>query len=361
VRPVYWLSIFIPVAVGLRLADAPATAVFATSAIGVVPTAALMSDSTEQLAERAGPGVGGLLNVTFGNAPELIIAFFALIDGLQEVVKASLIGSVLGNSLLVFGAAILVGGLRHGRPRFNPAGARIQAALVLAALAAFAVPTLMRLAGGGGLPNVGEERHRFSGGLEGASLGLAIALIAGYAVYLWFSLRTHRQLFAPWDEDEGEPDEHVWTVRRSVLLLALGGALVGVMSEILVGSIEKASAAIGLTQFFVGAIVVAIVGNAAEHYVAVVAAAKDKMDLTVNIALGSSVQIALFVAPVLVVLSFLFGPFPLALVLNGYEIVGLVAAGAVANLIAARGGSTWQEGAAMLALYTALVVAFVLA
>src|SRR5207248_6929852 len=249
----------------------------------------------------------------------------------------------------------LVGGRRHERLRFNAAGARIQAALIVVALVAFAVPTLVRLSSGG-LPAVGEERHHFSGGVQGISLALSIALIAGYAIYLRFSLRTHRHLFAAWDADDSEPDERVWSVRTSVLLLAAAGVLVGVMSEILVGSIEKASHAIGLTQFFVGVVVVAIVGNAAEHYVAVVAAAKDKMDLTVNIALGSSVQLALFVTPLLVVLSFLFGPFPVGLVLNGYEIAGLIVAAIAANLVAARVSSTWHEGAAMLTAYAALVV-----
>jgi Ca2+:H+ antiporter len=361
VRPVYYLSVFIPIAVGLDLASASAPLVFFTSAIGVIPTAALMSDATEELAARAGPGIGGLLNVTFGNAPELIIAFFALEKGLQEVVKASLVGSVIGNSLLVLGASMLVGGWKHPRQTFNRTAAHTQAGMLLLAAAALVLPAVFQIVHGGGLPNVSEERHSFGSDLENLSLGVAIVLILSYAAGLWFSLRTHRNLFNVETDDDDELTEETWTVRKSVALLAVAGLLVGVMSEILVGSIEKASHDIGLTQFFVGVFVVAIVGNAAEHYVAVVVAAKNKMDLAVNIAIGSSAQIALFVAPLLVLLSFFFGPYPMALVFNGYELAGLVAAVLIANFLASEGESTWFEGVQLLALYVVLGLVFLFA
>jgi Ca2+:H+ antiporter len=361
VRPVYYLSIFIPIAVGVDLAGASAPLVFFTSAIGVIPTAALMSDATEELATRAGPGIGGLLNVTFGNAPELIIAFFALEKGLQEVVKASLVGSVIGNSLLVLGASMLVGGWKNARQTFNRTAAHTQAGMLLLAAAALVLPAIFQIVHGGGLPTVSEERHHFSSDLENLSLGVAIVLMLSYAAGLWFSLRTHRDLFNVETDDDDELTDETWSVRKSVILLAIAGVLVGLMSEILVGSIEKASHDIGLTQFFVGVFVVAIVGNAAEHYVAVVVAAKNKMDLAVNIAIGSSAQIALFVAPLLVLLSFFFGPYPMALVFNGYELAGLIAAVLIANFLASEGESTWFEGVQLLALYVVLGLVFLFA
>jgi len=360
VRPVYYLSLFIPIAIGLKLAEASAPLVFFTSAIGVIPTAALMSDATEQLADRAGPGIGGLLNVTFGNAPELIIAFFALEKGLQEVVKATLVGSVIGNSLLVLGASMLVGGIGRERQTFNRTAAHTQAGMLLLAAAALVLPAVFQLIHGGGLPRVSEERHDFGNDLEMLSLGVAIILILSYVAGLWFSLRTHRDLFNV-THDGGEIEKGTWSIRKSVILLAIAGVFVGIMSEILVGSIEEASKDVGLSQFFVGVFVVAIVGNAAEHYVAVVVAYKNKMDLAVNIAIGSSAQIALFVAPVLVLLSFAVGPYPMSLVFNGYELAGLIAAVLIANFLASEGESTWFEGIQLLALYLVLGLVFILA
>jgi Ca2+:H+ antiporter len=361
VRPVYYLSVFIPIAVGLEIAHASAPLVFFASALGVVPTAALMSDATENLAARSGPGIGGLLNVTFGNAPELIIAFLALERGLQEVVKASLIGSILGNSLLVLGASMLVGGWNRDRQTFNRTAAHTQAGMLLLATFALVAPAVFQLIHGGGLPRVSEQRHDFGSELETLSLGVSIILILSYVAGLLFSLKTHRSLFNPHHDEEAEVEEGTWTVKKSVILLAVAGAFVGLMSEILVGSIEEASDQIGLSQFFVGVFVVAIVGNAAEHYVAVVVAAKNKMDLSVNIAIGSSAQIALFVAPVLVLLSFFFGPTPMALVFNGYELFGLLAAVLIANFLASEGESTWFEGVQLLALYAVLGLVFFLA
>jgi Ca2+:H+ antiporter len=353
-RLVYLLAVFIPAAVGLDLADAAPALVFSSAALGVIPTAALMGKATEELAAKSGPGIGGLLNVTFGNAPELIIAFFALIEGLQEVVKASLIGSVLGNILLVLGASMLVGGLRRERQQFNRTAAQAQAAMLLLAAVALIFPAIFQLIHGGGLPGVGEERVDFGSDLEKLSFGVAIVLIASYVLGLLFSLRTHRELFNPYSEEQ----EASWTVRRAILMLAGAGILVGVMSEILVGSIEQTADDIGLSEFFIGLFIVAIVGNAAEHWVAVLVAAKDKMDLAVNIAVGSSAQIALFVAPVLVLLSFVFGPAPMALVFNGYELAGLMFAVLIANFVTQDGESNWFEGVQLLAVYLVLGLVF---
>jgi Ca2+:H+ antiporter len=354
-RPVYLLAVFIPTAVVLELAHAPASLVFSAAALGVVPTAAVMGKATEELAAKSGPGIGGLLNVTFGNAPELIIAFFALIEGLQEVVKASIIGSILGNILLVLGASMLVGGLTREKQEFNQTAAHAQAAMLLLAAVALIFPAIFQLVHGGGLPAVGEERVDFGSDLEKLSFGVAIILIASYVLGLLFSLRTHRELFNPYTE---EREEATWTARRAFLMLAVAGALVGVMSEILVGSIEETADDIGLSEFFIGLFIVAIVGNAAEHWVAVLVAAKDKMDLAVNIAVGSSAQIALFVAPLLVLLSFVFGPSPMALVFNGYELAGLMFAVLIANYVTQDGESNWFEGVQLLAVYLVLGLVF---
>jgi Ca2+:H+ antiporter len=348
---------FIPIAIVLELAHASASVIFVCSALGVIPTAALMGQATEQLAARSGPGIGGFLNVTFGNAPELIIAYFALHEGLQEVVKASLVGSILGNILLVMGAAMLVGGLGRERQRFDRTAANVQALMLLLAAVALVMPALFQLVSGGGLPKPEAKSVDFGGDIEHLSIGVAIVLLVTYIAGLFFSLRTHKDLFNP----EHHGDEHAaepWSVRKAVIMLAIAGVAVGVMSEILVGSIAEASESIGLSPFFVGIIVVAIVGNAAEHWVAIYFAARDRMDLSVNIAIGSSAQIALFAAPVLVLLSLFVGPFPMALVFNGLELGAIVLAILVAMAVTYEGESTWFEGFQLLSVYVVLGLTF---
>jgi Ca2+:H+ antiporter len=354
----YLLVPFIPIAIALELTHASASLIFGASALGVIPTAALMGRATEELAARSGPGIGGFLNVTFGNAPELIIAFFALNEGLQEVVKASLVGSILGNVLLVMGAAMLVGGLRRDRQRFDRTAANVQALMLLLAVGALILPAVFELVLGTGLPRPTAEAVNYDSDVEKISIGMAIILLATYIAGLFFSMRTHKDLFNPEHADEDHVGEEAWPVRRSVIMLAIAGVAVGVMSEILVGSISEASESIGLSPFFVGIIVVAIVGNAAEHWVAIYFATRDKMDLSVNIAIGSSAQIALFVAPVLVLLSFFVGDFPLAMVFNGFELAAIVLAVLVAQVVTAEGESTWFEGLQLLALYAVLGLTF---
>src|ERR687896_944576 len=349
-RPVHYLGVFIPAAIVLELVHAGPVVVFGAAALGVIPCAAVMGEATEAIAARTGPGIGGLLNVTFGNAPELIIAFFALLEGLQEVVKASIVGSIIGNILLVMGAAMVVGGWNREKQTFSHTAATAQSGMLFLALAALVFPAIFQLIHGGALPAVGEERVDFGSDLEKLSLGVAIVLLVSYAAGLWFSLKTHRAVFNPFSEGE-EEEAHHWPVKRAAIYLALSAVAVGVMSEILVGSISEASEDIGLSEFFVGVFVVAIVGNAAEHWVAVLVAAKDKMDLAVNIAVGSSVQIALFVAPVLVLLSFAFGPAPMPLVFNGFEIAAVVLAVLIADRVTADGESNWFEGLQLLAVY----------
>ncbi len=351
----YLLVPLIPIAVALEVAGAPATVVFAASALGIIPTAALMGRATEELAARSGPGIGGLLNVTFGNAPELIIALFALGRGLQEVVKASIVGSIIGNILLVLGAAMLAGGIGREKQSFSRTGASIQTSMLMLAAAALVMPAIFELVEGQGLPQPGAEAVHYGGTVEQLSLAVAIVLGITYVIGLFFSLKTHRDIFNPEYEDE---DTWGWSVRTSVIALAIAGVLVGIMSEVLVGSITEASESIGLSEFFIGVIVVAIVGNAAEHWVAVLVAMKDKMDLAVNIAVGSSAQVALFVAPVLVIASFFIGPYPLALVFNGFELGAILIAILIAQYVTQDGESTWFEGVQLLAVYFVFGLAF---
>jgi Ca2+:H+ antiporter len=339
----------------LDLAGASAGLVFATSALGIVPTAALMGRATEELAARSGPGIGGLLNVTFGNAPELIIALFALGQGLHEVVKASIVGSIIGNVLLVLGAAMLAGGLGREKQTFSRTSASVQTSMLLLAAAALLMPAIFVLVEGRGLPFPGAEIVDYGATVEHLSLAVALVLMATYVAGLFFSLKTHRDLFNPEYGDEGTAG---WSTRTSVFALAVAGVLVGVMSEVLVGSISEASHAVGLSEFFIGVIVVAIVGNAAEHWVAVLVAMKDKMDLSVNIAIGSSAQVALFVAPILVLASFFIGPHPLALVFNGFELGAVLIAILIANYVTQDGESTWFEGVQLLAVYLVFGIAF---
>ena len=358
----YLLVPFIPLAIAFDLLGASAGIIFFAAAIGIIPTAALMGRATEELAERSGPGIGGLLNVTFGNAPELIIALFALAEGLQEVVKASIIGSIIGNVLLVLGAAMVSGGI--GRPgevqKFDRTAASTQSTMLFLAAAALLMPAIFELVEGQGLPSVGPELVDYGSTVEVLSLAVSAVLILCYVAGLFFSLKTHRDVFNPRADStqETEDDTWGWSIRTSVIALAIAGVAVGVMSEVLVGSISEASESVGLSEFFIGAIVVAIVGNAAEHWVAVLVAFKGKMDLAVNIAIGSGAQVALFVAPALVFASFLIGPSPMPLVFNGFELGAILLAALIANAVASEGESTWFEGVQLLAVYSVFAIAF---
>jgi Ca2+:H+ antiporter len=354
----YLLVPFIPAAIAFDLANASDALIFGCSALGIIPTAALMGRATEELASRSGPGIGGLLNVTFGNAPELIIALFALGNGLHELVKATLIGSIIGNILLVLGASMLVGGWRRERQTFSATSATAQASMLIAAAAAFAMPAIFQLVHGDGLPPVTAISPDFGGTVELLSGLIAGILIVVYVAGLFFSLRTHRAVFNPEYEHEGSWG---WSVRTSIVMLALAGAAVGVMSDVLVHSVGAASESLGLSEFFIGAIVVAIVGNAAEHWVAVLVAHKDQMNLSINIAIGSSAQVALFVTPVLVLAGFLIGPGPLPLVFNGYELGALILSALIAAYVSQEGESNWFEGVQLLAVYAIMAVVFALA
>jgi Ca2+:H+ antiporter len=346
-----WLLLFVPIAIGIEhLAPERHLLVFLASALAILPLAGWMGRATEQLAERTGEGVGGLLNATFGNAAELIIALAALRAGLHDVVKASIAGSIIGNILLVLGAAMLAGGVRHPEQRFNAAGARSQATMLTLAAIALILPAAYRAA-------VGAET---AAGLGPLSVWIAVVLLFVYVLNLVFALVTHSSLFAGshLPEEGGEAHATPWTAGRAALVLAAATAAIAWMSEILVGAIEPTARGLGLSDAFVGVFVVAILGNAAEHATAVGAALKDRMDLSLSIAIGSSVQVALFVAPVLVLASLVLGPTPMDLAFRGGLILAVLLAVLITGQVAGDGRSDWLKGVQLLAVYLILGLAF---
>jgi Ca2+:H+ antiporter len=345
--PLDSLLLATPVALAVRFVPAwrNDTALFIISAIAIVPLAGWMGRATEQLADHAGPGIGGLLNATFGNAAELIIALLALSKGLTEVVKASITGSIIGNILLVLGASFLAGGMRFSTQHFNKTAARGAATTLTLAAIGLVTPALFHL-----------SASRSGGGWDAAteqslSLALAVILFITYICWLVFSLGTHRSLFVGVGHDTAPAQPAAgWSVRRAVCTLAAATVLVALLSEFLVGSIEAAREQLGLTQVFVGVIVVAIVGNAAEHSTAVVMALKNRIHVSLDIAAGSSLQIALFVTPVLVFASYFLGQ-PMNLEFSLPEVGAVAMAVWTVALISGDGESNWLEGVQLLAVY----------
>lgn len=345
-----WLLLFVPVAVALEhFAQERYLLIFAASGLAILPLAGWMGRATEQLAERTGEGVGGLLNATFGNAAELIIAFAALRAGLFDVVKASIAGSIVGNILLVLGAAMLAGGLRRPEQHFNPMGARSQATMLTLAAIALVLPAAYRAV-------LGTEA---TAGLSSLSVAIAVVLLVVYALYLVFSLKTHSSLFSgSYVPEEGEGHMAPWSARRALLVLAAATAVIAWMSEILVGAIEPTAQEFGLSNVFIGVFVVAILGNAAEHATAISAAMKDRMDLALSIAIGSSVQVALFVAPVLVLASLFVGPAPMDLAFPGSLVLIILLSVLITGQVAGDGRSDWLKGLQLLAVYVVMALAF---
>ena len=342
-----WLLVFVPVSIIVDVLALPDLWLFISSAIAIVPLAGLIGEATEQLADRVGPGIGGLLNASFGNATELIIATFALSAGLPEVVKASISGSIISNLLLVLGLSMLVGGWGRERQLFNRTSAGANSAMLFLSAIALIMPAVFDLALFGSL-------ERTSPAIEQLSFLVALVLLGTYLASLVFSLRTHRKLFI---SVAHEPEEPVLSLPTALFLLLAATVAAAFEAEVLVGAISGASAALGMTEFFVGVIVVAVVGNAAEHFSAVIVALKDKMDLAVNIATGSATQIALFVAPVLVLLSSLMGR-PLSLVFNAFEIGAVVVSVLILAIVSLDGESNWFEGLQLVAVYVVLAIVF---
>ncbi len=344
---------FVPVAIALRYVPGwrNDTALFVASCLAIIPLAGWMGKATEHLAAKVGEGIGGLLNATFGNAAELIIALIALSKGLTGVVKASITGSIVGNILLVLGLSVMAGGFKFPEQRFNRTAAHALAVTLLLAAIGLIIPSVF---------------HRTAGAVPGGwtpaaaqrlSLAIAAVLFASYLAMLWFSLRTHRQLFSGGAADEEEHGAAGWSRGRSILVLVVATVFVALISEFLVGTVEAARASFGLTEVFVGVIVVAIIGNAAEHSSAVLMAMKNKMDLSLGIAVGSSLQIALFVAPVLVFASYGLGH-PMDLEFTLAEAIAMFVAVIAVGQITSDGESNWLEGAQLLALYVILGILF---
>jgi Ca2+:H+ antiporter len=343
-RVIHFLLIFLPIAILAELLHWPPLVIFAASALAVVPLAGLLGEATEVLAERVGPRLGGLLNATLGNAAELIITIIAIRAGNLELVKASLIGSVIGNILLVLGLSILLGGLRHGVQKFDRANAGIDATMLILAVIAISVPSIFNAA-------IEPDTLR----VEELSLTTAAVMLVIYGLAIVYQMR----LKTP-DNGIGVAPSHAgphWKPSAAIAVLAASVVGIALMSEFLVGSIEPVTEALGMSEFFVGIIVIPLIGNVAEHLVAVQVAMKNQMDLSLSIANGSSLQIALFVAPVLVFLSLLLGN-PLTLEFNNFELIALTASGAIAAFIAVDGRSNWLEGAMLLAVYLILGLAF---
>jgi Ca2+:H+ antiporter len=342
VSKLYVMLVFVPLAIAAELLHASAVVVFGLSALGVVPLAGLIGEATEELAAHTGPRLGGLLNATLGNAAELIIAIFAIRAGLLDLVKASVAGSILGNILLVLGLSILTGGLKNGTQRFDRSQAGLNATMLILAVIAITVPSLFSEAI--------EPDHT---SVEQLSIADAVVMILVYTLGLLYTFTTGRAEPLA----HGPAHESRYGVRAALIILAAATVGIAWLSEILVGSVEEVTHVLGWSEFFVGIIIVPLVGNVAEHLVAVQVAIKDRMELSLAISVGSSLQVALFVAPLLVFISLLLGN-PMDLVFNQFEIVALAAAALIAAFVSLDGESVWLEGAMLLVVYVILAIGF---
>jgi Ca2+:H+ antiporter len=340
-KALYFLLIFAPIALIGQLVGMSPVLVFLFSALGVIPLAGLIGEATEELAARTGPRMGGLLNATLGNAAELIITIFAIRQGLMSLVLASITGSILGNLLLVLGMSALAGGIKNGVQTFNRRQAALNSTMVVLAVIALMIPSLFNVAIAP--DTIAETRF---------SEGVAAVMILIYVLSVWY---TFREKDGPLEAVPGHTQH--WSMRRALLTLAGATVAIAVMSEILVGAVEPVVHALGLTEFFIGIIIIPLIGNVAEHLVAVEVAIKNKMELSLSVSLGSSLQVALFVAPLLVFISLLFGH-PLLLVFDTFELIALFAASLVAALVTLDGETNWLEGAQLLAVYLIIGLAF---
>ncbi len=351
-----YLLVFLPIALIAEWMGWGDTIVFFTAALAIVPLAGVMGEATESIAAKMGPQMGGLLNASLGNAAELIITIVAIRSGALELVKASIIGSILGNLLFVLGMSLLLGGLRHGTQRFNRERVSLDSTLVVLAAILICVPS-------GFSTMLEPDKQR----IEMLSLATAAVILLMYVLVIVYTVWGNKPSGAVsqetiFERPQGATEAIVddgphWSQRRALVTMVLAVIGLAVMSEALVGSLEGVTAALGLTEFFVGIIVVPIIGNVAEHLVAVQVAMKNRMDLSLSIALGSSLQIALFVAPVLVFLSLFLGN-PMALEFNSPEMIAMIAASLIAALVAVDGRSNWLEGSMLLAVYGILALAF---
>jgi Ca2+:H+ antiporter len=345
-----WLLLFIPITLILEhlLSEKPVL-IFLSAAFAIVPIASLIVKSTEQIAVRTGDAIGGLLNATFGNAPELIIAFVALRSGFVDMVRASIVGAIMANLLLGLGLAFFLGGLRHHIQEFNPRAAGMQASMMMIAVISMLVPGSYHIL-------VTDETIRYEHYLN---VGIAVVLLVSYALSLFFMIKTHPDIFVSEQHDESEK-EHQWGIGKAVSLIVGSSILAAWMSEILVGSVEGASEGLGISKTFVGLVVLAVVGGAAELGSAVMMGRKNRMDLAIGIALGSSVQIALFVAPLLVLISLFAAPVPFVLAFSRGEIILVFMTLLITTFVASGGKTNWYKGVQLLTIYIIFSILFFL-
>lgn len=341
-----YLLIFVPISFISKFMNASDSAMFLLSCASIIPLAGLMGEGTEEISFYSGPKVGGFLNGTFGNATELIISFFALKKGLFEVVKSSIAGAVIGNILLVIGASMFIGGLKYKTQKFNRKVTNVTSSMLLFAVIGLCIPALFTHSVD---PSLLNTRY------EGLSIFVAVVMIIIYIISLYFSFSTHKHIYVV-DEENPEENSPKWSLKKSILVLVIATILIAIESEFLVNGIEEITEKLGWSEFFVGIILIPIIGNAAEHSTAILMALKDKMDVGLEIALGSSLQIILFVAPVLIFISLLFTP--MSIIFNQFEIIALIASVVIINNVSNDGESNYLEGLQLLAVYFIIAAAF---
>lgn len=345
------LFIFIPISFALKYLMPEANAlIFFTAALAIIPIARLISQATEHLAHYTGEAVGGLLNATFGNFPEFIIILMALRAGLHEMVLAALIGGILANLLLALGVAFLVGGLKHHTQDFNPVTSRVYATMMFVAVISMMVPSSFdRISGDTGVIS----------DVYMLNIGIAVVLLITYFLYLFFMIKTHPEFFKSAATNSPESEhEKPWSIKKSVIALVGASVFAALMSEVLVGSAEATGEALGMTTTFIGLIILAIVGGAAESLSAIAMASKNKMDLTLGIALGSCIQIALLLAPLAVLMSYVLGPEPLNLAFGRVELIALFFAVIMGMLVSTDGKANWYKGVQLIVVYLIIGILF---
>lgn len=341
-----YLLIFIPISIIAEFMKMNSVWIFIFSSLAIIPLAGLMGEATEEISIYSGPRIGGFLNATFGNATELIISFFALKEGLFDVVKASIAGSVIGNILLVLGASMFFGGLKYKVQKFNKSIVEVSASMLLFAVIGLSIPAIFTHT---------VNKELLTGKYEWLSIGVAFAMFIIYLLGLYFSFYTHKDLYGSEHADESEAK---WSISKSIIILLVCTIIIALESEYLVSSVEPMTESLGLSKFFVGIIIIPIIGNAAEHSTAILMALKNKMDVAVEIAVGSSLQIILFVAPVLVFVSLLFKP--MSIIFNEFEMVALIVSVFIVNRVASDGESNWLEGIQLIAVYIIIAISFLI-
>lgn len=341
-----YFLVFIPISIVAEYGKINPIWLFVFSSLSIIPLAGVMGKATEEISIYSGPRIGGFLNATFGNATELIISFFALKEGLFDVVKASIAGSVIGNILLVLGASMLFGGLKYKIQSFNKSIVEVSSSMLLFAVIGLSIPAIFTHT---------INREALTSQYEWLSIGVAIAMFLIYLLSLYFSFYTHKDLYGT---EHKEEEKSEWSLKKSILILILATIAIALESEFLVSSVEPMTETLHLSKLFVGIIVIPIIGNAAEHSTAIIMAMKNKMDVAVEIAIGSSLQIILFVAPILVFLSLLFKP--MSIIFNEFELVALIVSVLIANRVASDGQSNWLEGIQLIAVYVIIAIAFLI-